>query len=802
MRAESLVQDVRYALRGMRRSPLFAASVAGTIGIGLGILCSAFTIINAYLFKAVNLPQPQELYRLGWNTATAPQWEFALADFEALAQGNPVFARMAASRPVIASQQGTPIFGQIVTPDYFAVVGGPAAMGRTIAAADFATPSSGAVVVLSHEGWRSHFTADPAIVGKEIILAGGRFTVIGVTPANAVLSGDEQIGFWAPLTMATAFGVPDPAQDEERSLFVIGRRRADVDFAQVRAWFDTWARQHFPSGSPLTPTGTYVESLATRIPVNPSTVTLFTLLTAAFGLVLLVACANVTNMLLARGLGRQRELGVRLSLGAARSRIVRQLVIESLVLSVPAAAFGLALTYVTAWAFPRLIIGTIPAGAGAASLFIAPFDPDARVLALLIAAGFAAAMLAGLSPALQLTRTSLVDAMRGTLGANTRISRLRSAFVAVQIATCVLFLVAAIGLVAESRKMATVETGLDYERVLELRTPDNLRPVIAAELAGRGDVENVAAVWRAPIMGPMRFMRVALPGNRQQSAGFLAVSPEYFDTMGVQVRRGRKFSAIEAQQDAAVVIVSEATARLFWPLEDPIGQSLSIVPAINDTVRQPAQSRVTVIGVAEDVVNGTLLDGVARTTLYFPTTVASTDVTRLLVRTRGDSAPAARAIAAALETAHPAVPIEIAPIQERAALQVWSFNVLSTLAVIPALIGVLLSFAGTYGVVAFVMTQRRREFGIRMALGATAGHIMQNVVGGTLRTAIIATAIGLAATAGAIRAGSAAIGIVPAVDLWIYAAGAFVVVAATAAASLLPAMKAIRVNPSAALRAE
>ncbi|MFA5910555.1 MAG: FtsX-like permease family protein [Vicinamibacterales bacterium] len=802
MLAESIVQDVRYALRGMRRSPLFAASVAGTIGIGLGILCSAFTIINAYLFKAVNLPEPQQLYALSWDTATVQRHEFSLADFEALAESNPVFSRLAAGRPVTTGQQGAQIFGHLVTPDYFGVVGGSAAMGRTITAADFAAQSDSAVIVLSHEGWRNHFNADSAIVGKEITLAGGRFVVIGVTPPNAVLPGDEQIGFWAPLLAAPVFGMADPAQSDGHALFVVGRRRADVQVERVVAWFDTWARQRFPSGTAIAPTRTRVDSLATRIPVNRSTVTLFSMLTAAFGLVLLVACANVTNMLLARGLGRQRELGVRLSLGAARSRIVRQLIIESLVLSVPAAVLGLALTYFSAWVFPRLVTATIPAGAGTASLFIAPFDPDVRVIALLIASGFLAALLAGLSPALQLTRTSLIDAMRGTLGPNTRLSRLRSVFVAVQIGTCVLFLVAAIGLVAESRKMATVDTGLDYQRVLDLRTSDSVRAVIARELATRGDVERVAAVWRAPIVSTMQFMRVALPGNRQQSTGFLAVSPEYFETMGVQVRRGRMFSELEALQDAAVVIVSENTARLFWPREDPIGQSLLIVPPANDTQRQPSHSRVTVIGVAEDVVNGTLLDGVARTTLYFPTTVTSPNVTRLLIRTRGDSAVALRSIAAAIEAAHPAASIQIAPLQERAALQVWSFNAFSTIAAIPAVIGVLLSFAGTYGVVAFVMAQRRREFGIRMALGATAGHIMKSVVGGTVRTAIVAAAIGLAATFGLIRGVSAVVGLVPVIDPWIYGAGTAVVIVAAAAASLLPAMGAIRLNPSMALRAD
>jgi predicted permease len=803
MLAESLVQDLRYACRGLRRSPFFAASAAGTIGIGLGILCSAFTIVNAYLFKAVNLPQPHELYGLSWDTAAQQRHEFSLADFDALAEDNPVFADVAAGRGVAATRNGTPIFGHVVSRDYFTVMRGPAALGRPIARTDFVTPAHGAVVVLSHEAWRTHFRADASIVGQEITLVNTRFVVIGVTRAGATLPGDETISFWVPMTMAAVFGGLDATQDATRSLFVVGRRHAEVSPEQVRAWFDTWLRQRFRSDPDLTPTRTRVDSLATRIPVNRGTLTVFSLLTAAFGLVLLVACANVTNMLLARGLGRQRELGVRVSLGASRWQIVRQLMVESLLLSVPAAAVGLALTMATARMFPRLVTTTIPAGAQVASLFLAPFDPDVHVLALLTGAGVLAALLAGLSPAVQLTRVNLVDAMRGQIGPSTRIAHARTAFVAVQIATCVLFLVAAIGLVVESSRMASDETGLEYERVLDLRAPANVRPAIAAELAARGDVEQVVAVWRPPLISPMASLRVRpLPGSQQLNAGFMAVSPEYFSALGVQIRQGRGFSLLEAEQDLAVVVVSDATARAFWPQQDPLGQVLEVLPPAAGAPLQPRHSRVTVIGVAEDVTNGTLLDGVAPTTVYFATTAASPQAARLLVRTRGDAATAIKPIADALDAAHPDAAIQIVPLQQHTALQVWAFRAFSAAAVIPAVLGLVLAFAGTYGVVAFVMAQRTREFGIRMALGASAVDIIGGVVGSTVRTGFFAAAFGLAATVAAIRGASAVFDIVPVIGLGIYATSVFVVVLASAVAALLPAMRAVRLNPAIALRAE
>ncbi len=804
MFVESLVQDVRYAIRGARRSPLFAASVAGTIGLGLGVLCSAFTIFNAYLFKAVHLPRPQELYGLSWDSATRSRHELTLAEVEAIASNNPVFTRVAAGNTVTATMpSGLSLAGHLVTDDYFTVLGAPAALGRTIAAADVARPDQAAVIVLSDAAWRSHFRADAAIVGREIVLGGSRFVVLGVTRPGATLPGDEAIGFWAPLSMAAAFNAPDPTRAEGRSLFVVGRGRPEVTGEQVRAWFDTWLRQRFPAGSELAPMRTRTDSLATRIPLTRSTLMLFGLLTSAFGLVLLIACANVTNMLLARGLSRQRELGVRVSLGASRWRVVRQLMIESCVLALPATGVALLCTFATAWAFPRLVVATIPAGAEVVSQMLAPFQPDLRVVAFVMVGGFLAALFVGVSPAMQLTRTSLVDAMRGQLGANTRISRMRNAFVTVQIATCVLFFVAAMALVVESRRMASEETGLDYERVLTVIVPAALRASIATELAARADVEAVTAVWRPPLISPMSLLRVTpAPGGTQQNAGFMVVSPEYFPAMGVQLRRGRGFSLVEAQQHAAVIVVSEATARLFWPRQDPLGQKLRIAPPLSSSQRQPTPSEVTVIGIAEDVVNGTLLDGVARTTLYFPTTAASPDVTQILARTRGDAAAAANRVRADLQAAHQTMSFEVVPLRQHAAVQVWAFGAFSAASGAPAVIGLLLAFAGVYGVVAFVMTQRTREFGIRMALGASAGQIMQSVVGSTVRTALVAAGLGVVATAALIRGAAALFGITPITDLPIYAAGVAVVVLAAAAAATIPAMRAIHLDPSTALRSE
>ena len=218
--------------------------------------------------------------------------------------------------------------------------------------------------------------------------------------------------------------------------------------------------------------------------------------------------------------------------------------------------------------------------------------------------------------------------------------------------------------------MATDETGLDYERIVTVLAPAALRPALAEELAARPDVAAVAAAWRPPLISPMSLLRVTPAAGVTQNAGFMAVSPGYFNALGVRILREREFTRAEAEQHAALVLVSEATARLFWPGRDPIDQTLDIAPPPTERQRQPVVSRATVIGVVEDVVNGTLLDGIARTSVYFPTSTADPEAQWLLVRTRGDAAVDNR-IAKALHDAHPASALEVSALRQHAAIQVW-----------------------------------------------------------------------------------------------------------------------------------
>jgi predicted permease len=799
---DSIRQDVRYAYRTIRRSPLFAASVAATIGLGLGILCSGFTLVTSYLLRPVELPNAHELYALSWDTATTTRRRFSLADFDDIRERMPHFAGLFATQDVLVMQADVATPGVLVTGNYFQVLGTQPTLGRWLTPADATGPGSSPVVVLSNTTWRVRHGADPSIVGKTIELGRQRFEVVGVAPQGFGLPGEDNTTFWAPLTMARAFATTDPWADREAPLLLVaGRLNADATDAQARAWFDIWLRQRFPSGTEAAPVAVRVESRSMRVPLTGVVLTLLLLIVFALSLVLLVACANVTNLLLARALARQREIAVRLSLGATRWRIARQLTIESLILAVPASAVGLLLTLITARVFPAAIAATLPAGL-AANVFLVPLTPDVRVMALLFVAAVGSAVLVTLAPAIRVTRANLVHASKGHSAMDMRRSRLRTGLVAVQIGACVLFLILASGLIAQSQLLSNPDPGLSYERVTSLRVAPEIRTQVAARLRSDPAVENLAVAWRPPLVGPLPPINVVASATRiEQTAGFMVVSPEYFPLFDIQVVRGRAFTPGEADEHAPVVLVSAATARTLWPGLDPIGQTLDLVPPTNRSTRRPSHSSVRVIGVAEDVMNGTMIEGVDKTCVYFPTAVGEEEMA-LLVRGRGDTPTTTTAVAAAVNAVQPDAPFQARPLPMLLGAMEWSLQVFSAIASLLSAVGLVLAFSGTYAVVVFLVAQRTREFGIRMALGATVRQIVGRMMGETLGTAAIGIGAGVAVAAAMARAFSSTIPIIPPVNLRTYALGVGIVLAATMCAAFLPSMRTARIDPSKALRVD
>jgi hypothetical protein len=458
----------------------------------------------------------------------------------------------------------------------------------------------------------------------------------------------------------------------------------------------------------------------------------------------------------------------------------------------------------TARVFPGLIIGTFPPGIGPVEMLIMPLDPDVRVMSLLFAAAIASAVLVTLAPAVRVTRANLVLASKGESAMDVRRSRLRGGLVAMQIGACVLFLVGAAGLIKESTRLANPDPGISFQRVSSVRIAPHLRADVAARLRSDPAIEYVAAAWRPPLLGPLAPVGVVASGTRiERNAGFMVVSPEYFPLFDIRIVQGRSFTSEESDAGAPVALVSQATARTLWPGLDPLGQTLDVVrPSVRRPGRLPDHTSVRVIGVAEDVVNGLLLDGIDTTCVYFTTGIRSTGDVSLLVRARTEAQAGRQAAIAAIKAIDPNATFQVYTIRDIFGLLRWTFQAFYVTALVLGVVGLVLAFSGTYAVVAFLVTQRTREFGVRMALGATVAQIISTMMRDTLRTASIGVAGGVAVSAAIVVLFRGAIVIIPAISAGPYLVGTGVVLVATMVAALLPSLRATRIDPSKALRVD
>jgi macrolide transport system ATP-binding/permease protein len=804
---ESLLIDVRDAVRGMRRNPLFASGVAGTIGVGLGFLCSAFTVINGYLLKPFEIRDPHAIYELSWDSSNVRRHAFSIDEIQALRADLSVFSDVLGFSMFQITHDDAPLWGQVVTGNYFTALGIDPFLGRFLREDDAARPGERPVVVLAHETWTARFGADPSIIGRELRMGRGQYTVIGVAQQGFNGFDEAPIGFWVPVTMAEDFPTRNPYGPERpHMLLALARLKDDITPQAATAWFDVWVRQRM-SALPVEdrPTLARVESRATRIPLTGRTLTLFSSILVAFALVLLIACANVANMMLARGVGRQREIAVRLSLGAKRSRIVRQLFVESVLLAGPAALVALGLVWATSRVVPALILNTWPSGLPPVRGMLAPMEPDIRVSVFLVLGAVAAAVFFGLLPAMHTSRTSLTRATRGEFGEGVRASRLRNGLVIAQVAACAVFLVIALGVLGELRRITDVDTRLDIDYVGDLRVPNEHRAAVAERLLRDPRVEGIAITWRPPLYGPLRNVLVTPAGSAEViTAGFTVVSPEFFDLFKLPLVRGRLFTRAEAMARADVAIISEATAARFWPDRDALGQEIALDQGNRNLpgTRGLGHTQVRVIGIARDAINGSLAAGFDPTCIYFPTHITAPDGVAMLVRARTDMRELRAAVADVTAAVREDAAFPIYPMRSIVGVQIWALQAFSSVVMLLGVIALVLAISGTYGVIAYLVMQRTREFGIRMALGASAAGIMRAVVRGALVLSAIGAAIGSALALGLFAVFAAVIEILPMFGVAPFVLATAVVLLATALAASVPSLRAARIDPAAALRAE
>jgi len=816
---ESVVRDIRFTWRSFRRAPLVALTIVTTVALGLGLVAVVFTILNAAVFRADAVRNPSELFTINSQRSggAAPEI-FTRQQYETLLRDTAIFSEAFATTSDVQSWvEGTRREGRFVTGNFFRMLGVSAERGRTLTLSDD-EPGRPPIMVLSHRAWSQHYASDPNVVNRTIRVNGASFQVIGVTSEDFrgldIIAAPE---FWAPLSALEQMRSLEGAEGRV-GLQVVGRLKADWPRGQALGQLLAWDSRRAAETSGERPAANLeLEPKTGTVPLSAEAMLAFMPLFFAFGLILMIGCANIANLLLARSVARQREIGIRLAIGASRRRIIGQLLTESFLLALVSAALAFGISRLVLAGVVYAVITTFPPDIGNIRLVAPP--ADWRVALFLVGGAMVSTLFFALAPALQATRLELVRAVRGEVVRDGRPARARNTLVALQVTASVLLLICAAIFLRSSWAAATIDPGIRTAGVLGVRVVDEQRRSAILDVLRRdGAVDSVAASWPAGFGGLGGLPASAQGAGAKVSVTYQFVTPEYFDVFGIGLVRGHGFSETERSASAAVAIVSEGVARQLWSGADPVGQVLRVEPnpvavtggegesAVRDPNDAKLQARsVAVVGVARDVagfrLGGARLGGAG---VYMPIT-AETAATSLTIHVRGDTERARHLLVDRLAAIDPNM-AEISTMQTLANAELYLLSIPFWLTLILGALGLLLTLSGLFSVLSYLVEQRTREIGVRMALGATSRSIVTLVMsqsarpvgfglllGGGLTAALGAV---LLATPAAAQIGST----VHMFDPLAYAAGALWIVAACATAALIPALRAARIDPVGALR--
>jgi putative ABC transport system permease protein len=813
----SLPHDVRHALRLIRRAPWFTAASVSVLGLGIGVTTAIFSLVDAALVRPLPFRDADRLIMVWERSATNPRSPAALGNFYDWRQQSATAIDMAGSVGVtqapVSDGTGLPeaAWLQTVTSGFFEVLGVTPLMGRTFTAQDDVTVggtgSLGIGLVMSERFWRSRFGADPAMVGKTINIGSPprAVPVIGIVPAGFQIFGVTDLFEHLPINTSDIRGA--------RALRVIGRLKPEATLDQARADFTRIART-IEKISPATNNGWSVTVEPLQEAIIGSELRTTTLMLGGVVLfVLLLACANIANLMLARGVGRAREIAVRAALGGTRWRIGRQLLAESAALGVLGGVAGLGV----AWALLRLAPAMVPPQAIPVGIVLAL---DWRVGLFALAATLTTALLFGLAPAWQAAHVSLVDAMSaGGRGSSDRAGRVRQGLAVLEIAVALLLMTGAGLLERTLASLNRVDAGYRAENVVTMSLRLPFRRLVAArpgelprywqsidEAVASVPGVRVAALGSNVPLGGISYRQpfevvgapVADRANRPV-AHFNVVSSQYFAALGVPLIRGRAFTDRDAYDATPVAVVNEEFVRRHLAGRNPIGERVT-VQSLTFPVRQVVRE---IIGVVRQVKSRPDEPSDNALQIYVPIAQNDWMDTTIIARAAGDPLSLVQQIKAAIGRVDPTQAVsQVRTLEDVAAAATSRPRFRAQLVTAFALMALALAAVGIFSVLTFMVQQRAREFGVRLAMGASASNLLRLVLVGGLKLTALGVVIGIAASAALVRSLATLLFGVPPLDPLTFVVAPLALTVVALLACLAPAIRALRADPIAALRAE
>jgi putative ABC transport system permease protein len=813
-----MLHDLRYSVRTLLKRPGFVITITLILSLGIGANTTIFSVVSAVLMRPLPYDAPDRIVMI-WESNQSrgvPRSIVSPANFADWKQQNNVFEELAAFRfwyyTVTGTGEPEMYQGARVSADFFPLLGVKPEVGRNFGP-DEEQVGRDHVVILSHALWQRRFGGNPNIIGQPLAIDGEPFTIIGILPASFRFTRvlNHELELWMPIAFT-----PDQLTREDRSIIVYGRLKQGVSLSQAQAEMDGITRrleqQYSKTNTGWTAQVNNLQEQAIR-PIRPTLL----ILMVVVGFVLLIACANVTNLLLTRATTRQRDVAIHVALGSSQFRLIRQFLMESLLLALLGGAAGLLLAY---WgvSFLNLILpDRIP--------HLEKLTLDQRVLGFTLIISILVGVIVGLIPGLRLSRLNLSETLkesgRALSEARSR-RRLRNAFVVLQVTLAIPLLISAGLMLRSSLLLQNIERGIKLDNVLTMQISLPTAKYNSAQqvaqfyqqtlerIQSEPGVESASVVNFLPLtnLGDSTSLTIEgrnpAPPGQEISVGYRVIDQNYFRTMGIPLLRGRYLTEQDNDESRGVVMINQTMARRYWPNEDPVGKRVQPnLPAAKVPWRPESKnSWLTIIGVVGDV-NEAGLNDEQPAEMYVPYLQNPLSTMNLLVRTTSEPlrlVPRVRSQVLAVDVDQPVY--NIRTMENVFSQSIAAPQVITSLLGTFAAVALILAAIGVYSVMSYSVVQRTHEVGVRMALGAQQQHVLRMILGQGLKLVVVGVVIGLTSAFAVTRVISNLLFGVTATDPLIFVMVPLLLVLVAMLASYLPARRAVKVDPIIALRNE